>query len=203
MKKILFLTLLFLNYGFVISQNIDLTKKDTIPAKFNGSSDLNKLRIFIQNQLIYPTTSAEKCEQGTVLLKFKITSNGKIDSIDLINELSPALNNEAIRGLMKSEPFWIPGIINSNNVSSTFIMPLIFVVDNSCKDIDYYIKKGNKFFNKLNYQNASINFAEVIKLNPHNFEILQKKIECDKNLNKTEILTKDMKLLDYISKIKK
>ncbi len=198
MKKTLIALILILSYGLVNSQTTNTTNDAKVIAKFDGSPDLSNLQLYLLKQIPSPVSSGDNFYQAKMILKFQITSTGKIDSIDFINGLTPEAENEVFKSLMKSEPLWTPGSVRGKYVKSTFIIPLNYPI--SSKRLDFYINKGNKFYSKLEYQNALDNYIYAIRLDPFNSDILQKKIDCDKNLGNSNELQKDLKLMEHITK---
>jgi hypothetical protein len=135
-----------------------------------------------------------------IKLQALITNQGKIDSIEILNKVSPSIDRESICCLKTTESKWTPAKLKDNNITISLIVPIYLKIAKSGKGEDYYIKKGDKYYSNMDYKNSLSNYSEVIKLNPFNPGILEKKIDCEKKLNQTLDLERDLKLLNYISK---
>ena len=80
---------------------------------------------YIENNLTYPKTAAEKGIQGRVALKFVIKADGTIENIQVVKSLDPACDEEAVR-VIKSMPKWTPGKQNGKAVAVDYSLPIIF-----------------------------------------------------------------------------
>lgn len=198
MKRLLFVLIIILNCCISNSQNN--TKVDTLPPRFRGSSDINYLREYLQKEFIYPQVAIKNGEQGTVILKFQITDEANIDSIEVLNRVSQSIDYESIRCLLTTKSQWIPGEINGRKTSFSLIVPIKLIIEFGMGE-NYFINKGNKLFLKMDYKNALRYYTEAVKINPYNIDIIKKKIECEEKLNLTFDIERDKKLLDYINKI--
>jgi hypothetical protein len=195
MKNLLFSLLIVMTFCSVKAQNI--SKADTVLPKFRGSSNIADLREYLQKEFIYPPIAVENGEQGTVIVKFQVTREAMIDSIEILNNVSQAIDYESVRCLMKTKSQWTAGLVNNIKTSFNIIVPIKLMTE-SGKGEEYFINKGNKFLSKLDYTSALNSFTEAVKLNPFNIEIVKKKIECEEKLKMLSDLERDMKLLDYV-----
>lgn len=80
---------------------------------------------YLQTSLRYPKKAAEKRIEGRVLLRFVVTKTGRIVEPQVIEEVHPLLDAEAIR-VISNMPDWIPGSLNGRPVSVYFTMPVVF-----------------------------------------------------------------------------
>ena len=96
---------------------------DVAPEFPNGGSFMN----FINHNLRYPKSAAEKGVQGTVIVEFHIMKDGRIDYVkSFSNETNDKdLEAEAIR-VVSSMPNWIPGKINGQDVNTSMFVPITF-----------------------------------------------------------------------------
>ncbi len=62
---------------------------------------------YINDNLKYPEAAMNELKEGTVVLKFRVTSNGTITNIQVIQSVGLGCDEEAIR-LLKEGPAWIP-----------------------------------------------------------------------------------------------
>ncbi len=96
---------------------------DVAPEFPNGGS----FKDFINHNLRYPKSAAEKGVQGTVIVEFHIMKDGRIDYVkSFSNETNDTdLEAEAIR-VVSSMPNWTPGKINDMVVNSSMYVPITF-----------------------------------------------------------------------------
>lgn len=111
-------------------QVVDKTEEDntiyerveTDPA-FPGG--LGALMSHIAKNQRYPLLAQEKREQGKVVVSFVIEKDGSVGEVNLVQKVSPALDNEAIR-VVKTLPKFTPGKINGRVVRSKMSLPITF-----------------------------------------------------------------------------
>ena len=70
--------------------------------------------------------------EGTVFIKFRVTSLGKIENTEVQKGVYPSLDLEALR-VVEDMPNWKPGKKNDMPVEVYFNIPIVFKV-NSTKE---------------------------------------------------------------------
>ena len=99
------------------------------PASYQGD-----LRNYISTNLYYPPIAQMNGIEGRTVLGFRVTKQGKIDSIEIINSSHPLLDSEAVR-LVSHMPKWKPTMArqkHSNNlrpINSHFTLPINFLLE--------------------------------------------------------------------------
>lgn len=83
---------------------------------------------YISLNIDYPRTSVENGVDGIVYIKFIIDEKGHVINVELLNDVDPLINAEAIR-VIKSLPDWKPGKLNNKNVPVSFIIPIKFTLN--------------------------------------------------------------------------
>lgn len=83
---------------------------------------------FINEHIKYPQSALEQGTQGTVMLRFVVTSTGDIGEVQILKGLDPDCNNEAIR-VVKSLPKFNPGMQQGRPVSVWYTIPVRFVIE--------------------------------------------------------------------------
>lgn len=63
---------------------------------------------YLSSNIRYPKTARENNIHGQVIVKFIVTSKGKIDSVVIHQSAHPLLDKEAVR-VVKKMPRWRPG----------------------------------------------------------------------------------------------
>ena len=87
---------------------------------------------FIQSHVIYPESSREMNEQGTVYVQFVVNLDGSITEVRVLKGVSDSLDAEAIR-VIKLMPNWKPGMQAGKAARLRHIIPIAFRTDNGKK----------------------------------------------------------------------
>lgn len=95
-------------------------------SSFPGGTD--SLRRFIKKNFQYPPDASRSSIQGTVKVKFTITQDGSLESIQVINSVHPLLDQEALR-IVSLMPKWKPGMQDGKLVKTRYILPVSFRLD--------------------------------------------------------------------------
>lgn len=102
-----------------------LLHADTMPTFMNG--DISTFQSWVMQNMRYPAEAIEKCIQGMVIAQFVVGSDGYIvkDSIKILSDTDPLLNNEVIR-VLNISPRWTPGQHAGKSVALQFVIPVSF-----------------------------------------------------------------------------
>jgi TonB family protein len=94
-------------------------------AEFPGG--VEKLKLWIGQNFVYPKEALELGYQGKVFLKFVVEKNGQISNVFVERGIADckSCDKEALR-LVKSMPNWIPAQNNGKNVRSWTRIPIMF-----------------------------------------------------------------------------
>jgi TonB family protein len=90
---------------------------------FPGGEEL--LGKYIAMNTIYPEEAKKKGLQGKVVVKFRITSKGKVNGYEITQSVCPELDAEALR-VVKTITQFEPAIVEGKPVSAWFYMPITF-----------------------------------------------------------------------------
>ncbi len=93
------------------------------PAIYPGGTTAWKK--FVASNLKYPKEASTKKIQGTVLLEFTISKEGKVVKPKVIQSADPLLDAEAVRFIISS-PNWIPAEANGVKINSTQRRSVVF-----------------------------------------------------------------------------
>jgi protein TonB len=85
----------------------------------------SKLLKYITSNIKYPVIAQKKHIQGTVIIRFVVTSTGDIKQYEVLRSLDAACDREALR-IVASLPRWIPGKQNGTNVDVYYTLPIRF-----------------------------------------------------------------------------
>jgi len=98
---------------------------EQMPVFPGGESELLG---YIGKNLKYPIIAQENGIQGKVIVRFVVTKNGSVDKVEVVRQLDPACDREAIR-VIRSLPKFIPGKQNGVNVSVWYTLPITFKLE--------------------------------------------------------------------------
>jgi TonB family protein len=95
------------------------------------------LKKFIEHSMKYPEIAKENGIQGTVYVKFTIDKTGKVVHPEIVKEVDPSLDKEALR-VANTLPKWKPGKQRGKAVNVVYTIPVNFElpsIQNSNKTI--------------------------------------------------------------------
>ena len=109
---------------------VDKAKIDTviftkveIESEFPGGAKGWQQYLF--GNIKYPKAAIKKNAQGTVVVQFIVSKEGKVTNIEVVQSVHPALDKEAMR-LIKESPNWIPAKQDGKKVNSYKKQPIVF-----------------------------------------------------------------------------
>jgi protein TonB len=93
-------------------------------ASFQGG-DLNKFRLWVQKNIIYPRSAAEAGISGRVFVQFAVNSKGQVVDVKILRGVDPELDKETVRAVMSS-PQWVAGRQGGKPIKQQFTIPILF-----------------------------------------------------------------------------
>lgn len=93
-----------------------------IPAEYPGGT-VAWLK-FLKQNLVYPKIAIDKNIQGTVIVEFKVCTDGTLCDIEAIS--GPAELKESAIQVFKKSPKWTPTRLNGRNIKDSKRQPIIF-----------------------------------------------------------------------------
>lgn len=97
------------------------------PPVFPGGGDAALLK-WINSHLRYPSIAQENGTQGTVLLRFVVTSTGSVGEVQVLKHVDTYLDREAVR-VIKELPKFSPGRQQGKPVNVWFQVPVRFQLE--------------------------------------------------------------------------
>lgn len=95
-----------------------------MPSFPGGTGELLK---YIKGNVVYPPDAVQNNIQGTVFLRFVVSSTGEVTRVEVTRSVDPLLDNEAVR-VISGMPRWKPGKQDGNPVPVWFSVPVVFVL---------------------------------------------------------------------------
>lgn len=105
-------------------KEIKHTPMEQMP-EFPGGID--KLILFLGQNIRYPVPMMENKIQGKVIAQFIVSKDGSLSDIKIIRSIHPAGDKEAIR-VISLMPTWKPGIQEDETVSVKYTLPIKFTL---------------------------------------------------------------------------
>jgi len=94
-----------------------------VPPVFPGGEV--GLMNWLQENVQYPREEAAKGNQGRVVVRFVVTDKGKVTNAEVVKNLTPVLDQEALR-VVQTLPDWTPGKQDGKAVNVYYTLPIMF-----------------------------------------------------------------------------
>lgn len=146
MKTNFFLAAGMLIAAIATGQNKELTAIDVTPPVFKSESP-KSINDFLQKNVEYPAEAYLWKQQGTEVVQFVITPEGKITDFTVINSVSKEIDKEIIRVLQLTSGSWEPGTINGEPVSMESEVSMVFMLHQNVDFVEMAkenMRKGNE-----------------------------------------------------------
>ena len=110
-------------------------EKDKLPSIKNPDMDTEAVcsenfSWWLNTRLVYPDEA--KTDDGTILAKFTVGTDGKVKDITILWSVSEQLDGIVAQQIAKS-PEWTPAMKDGKPVEMSFIQPVVFMVRTSSK----------------------------------------------------------------------
>lgn len=87
---------------------------------------------YLSQNIHYPEIAKKNNVQGKVILRFVVSSTGKVEKVEVVRGVSAELDNEAIR-VVKTLPDFTPGEQKGKRVAVWYTLPITFKLDGDSK----------------------------------------------------------------------
>jgi hypothetical protein len=194
MTKI-YLPLLFILTFFLQSlnsQNLPVTPNIEM-AKIK-SGDIIK---FFSENIQYPPNALMDNIEGMVLIGFRITKVGLIDSIQVIKNPNQNLSLEVLRVLDKTNGLWIPTKSNGIPIDKNYIAIFGFFTSTKYHNLR---NKGLNYFKKRDFNKALISINKSLAIDEYDTKLYETRLTIYKNLNDVESIKRDSAKIDYLKR---
>jgi phage-related protein len=146
MKTSLFFAAGMLIAAIATGQNRELKTIEVNSPAFKGDAP-KSINDFLQKHVEYPTKSYQWKLQGTEVVQFVVTKQGKLSDYKVINSVSAEIDNEVIRLLELTSGRWVPGTINGEPVDMEKEVSLEFKISPKSDFVEmakWNMQKGNE-----------------------------------------------------------
>ncbi len=95
---------------------------EQMPSFPGGQEELMR---FLAKNIHYPAIAQENGISGKVICQFVVSSDGTVKNIQVLRQLDPSCDKEAVR-VLSLMPKWIPGKQNGKPVAVKYTVPIVF-----------------------------------------------------------------------------
>lgn len=171
MKANLFFAAGMLVAAIATGQNQELIAIEVTPPVFKSEVP-KSINGFLQKNVGYPEEARLWKLQGTEVVEFVITPEGKLTDFKVINSVSNEIDKEVIRILESTSGNWIPGTINGEPVSMETEVSMAFMLnpnDDFVEMAKWNMGKGNELLFLKDQPKKALKFFDyAINLLPNN-----------------------------------
>ena len=162
MKTKLLFAICMLSALFVVGQN-EISKSEIGEISFSeptftgttidftnpGTPKVSLISKYLAERLEYPESASKQFEQGTEVVKFTVTAEGKLTNFEVLNSVCPEIDEEMIRVLQTTNGMWKPGITNGEFSDMEKEVSMVFFVSNHNdeKAAETFKERATNFFN--------------------------------------------------------
>jgi protein TonB len=104
---------------------VDVGLVETAPL-FNGKPVDEGFRVYIGDNMVYPSVALEHGIFGKVFIQFVVDRYGNISEAKVIRSADPLLDNEALRLIKSTSGMWTPGKQRNKPVNVRYTFPIAF-----------------------------------------------------------------------------
>lgn len=202
MKNLVFLASMFISV-LTFAQNQELNEIKVTAPQFQ-TEVFKSVNDLLTNNVEYPAEAKNANLQGTEVVQFTVTPEGKIKDYNVINSVSSDFNNEVIRILEVTNGKWTAGTSNGNSVEMKIEISISFFLHSETdmvKTAKNYQQKGNNWmFQKNNPTKALKYYNRAIVLLPNEESLLAMRGLCNYKLGNDKEATKDWGRIKLLAK---
>lgn len=174
---------------------------DLNPSEFLGyPGEADGFNRHLVENIRYPTTLAENCIQGLVIVRFTVKSDGTVGDFNTVHSPHPKLTEEVVRVVQLSGGKWRVAPTRGKMQVTRLTLPFSFALDDGgyCPTVASYYSKGKKLFDKGKYKDALPYFQSAFTIDASNVKNNFILAECFKRLERTADLCELMEKTDQI-----
>ncbi len=133
MKKyvVLFICLIVSFMTFGQNRQTELKEIRVTPPKYTGIvNEVNEksLTDYLLKNIEYKTDIDEAWDEGTEIVRFVVTPNGKLTDFKVINSVSNEIDEELIRVLQSTDGMWAPGLNDKEPIAMEKEISIMFSI---------------------------------------------------------------------------
>ncbi|MFY9151723.1 MAG: energy transducer TonB [Prolixibacteraceae bacterium] len=157
--------------------------------------EFTSLNDYMKSQIVYPEKSKKWLDEGTEVIAFTVSEKGEVSNFQVINSVSPEIDEEVIRVIKTTDRMWNPGSNNGTPIAMEKEVSVVFNIGIDLAQADQvafdsvakrYFKKGNKkLFFKQDTRAALKNYDKAICYLPNDKCLLISRGMCRYELGDT------------------
>lgn len=151
---------------------------------------IKSINDYLSYNIQYPEEALNNSIQGTEVVRFIVNPEGEVTSLNIINSVSPEIDNEILRILKASSGNWVPAHVNGKPTAKEKEISVAFKLEGTEDFVSMarnYAKKGNKkLFAKKEPEKAMKYYDMAINLLPHDDCLLTMRGMCKLKLGDEE-----------------
>lgn len=178
MKKFLLLILCLviseLAYSQTEKDHATLEQVEVSPPEFTGIQGatlfLNEkadrpslLMNYMKHHVQYPEADIEQLREGKEIIHFTVNPDGSLTNFNVVNSISPSIDEEVINALKSTEGMWKPGHNNDTNVAMEKEFSMVFKLIGT-RDLftkaTFQFKRGTKLLLVKNSPKRALQYFE-------------------------------------------
>lgn len=150
-------------------------------AKVNGE-EASK---FFKEVIHYPASRAD----GNVFVSFTIDKAGRIDNIEVLNEVNGIFKIEVLNALNNSSGLWKPTMFDGLALNKKYIAAFNFTASNA---FQYKKDKSLRYYRSGNMTKALKLINEAIMIDPYDIDLYHVRAEIYRHQSRHDLETEDL-----------
>ncbi|NQU51159.1 MAG: energy transducer TonB [Bacteroidetes bacterium] len=120
--------------------------QNVAPTLIENNSDL--VKNYLVKNVIYPEKAVQLFQEGTEIVQFTITSEGRATDFIVLNSVSKDIDDEVIRVLENTSGMWKPGLNNGIPTAMQKEVSMLFKVDGTDINaiVEHFTEKARHHF---------------------------------------------------------
>lgn len=157
-------------------EDVEVTPPKFTAVKYSPTDNTNALKTYIANNFKYDADFGEAAE-GTQVVKFIINSDGSLSNIEVVNSVSPTVDDLITNILAETDYMWMPGKNNGVPVAmekEIAIQIKLGMTESAAEDRDfteiaqdYFTKGAEKLFFDQKTKKAIRCFEAAARYRPY------------------------------------
>ncbi|WP_319481516.1 hypothetical protein [uncultured Draconibacterium sp.] len=175
--------------------DVEVTPPKFTAVKYSPADHSNSLKTYIANNFKYDAEFGETTE-GTEVVKFTVNADGSLSEIEVVNSVSPTVDELITSILEETEYMWMPGKNNGVPVAmekEIAIQVKLGITESSAENRDfdeiarnYFTKGAEKLFFDQKTRKAIRHFETAIRYRPYDQSTLYMLALCEVDRGNTE-----------------
>lgn len=204
MKRIFILIHVFLIVTYISAVCQTIQNFQPVPVIEKAKYSKGDLHKILSNSIKYPEQGINKNIQGDVIVSFRISREGRMDSIKILSTPDIILSASSIITINSVTENWVPAIENNSPVDKNYKVVFRYRIYVNSRPVDYG-SSAAKSAGKMKYEKALEQYNRAIRDNPYDSDLLESRSGVRELVGDRDGAEKDhlaaLKLLDEVMTI--